>query len=184
MSAAQTHLPPGYTMRVTSGHIGRTNPHSAHSKGLALDVQIFDPQGRPVRNRGADTSGMYQLLARSAYAEMLARYPELAGRMAWGGSFGTRIGGGGEADLMHFDIMKARGGRSGYYPQIQALGGDKNAPIERAQIHKGMDREPKVEMSGVLSAHVTAPRGAKVTLEGGGLFNKTEISRQTPLDGR
>jgi hypothetical protein len=42
---------------------------------------------------------------------MKARHPDLAeSKFAWGGSFGTQKGGGGVSDLMHFDIMRRRGG--------------------------------------------------------------------------
>jgi hypothetical protein len=47
------------------------------------------------------------------YGEQKARYPELNGRMAWGGAFGTQLGGGGAPDLMHFDL----GGERGHWTQ-------------------------------------------------------------------
>lgn len=61
--------------------------------------------------------------------------------------------------------------------------GGRLTPIsdDRARIDRGAERDMKVDMSGTLSADVNAPRGSKVTLEGGGLFSKTELSRQTPL---
>jgi hypothetical protein len=40
----------------------------------------------------------------------------------------------------------------------------------------------KVEGTGKLSVHVNAPRGTKVGAEGGGLFKKTEVTRQTQME--
>jgi hypothetical protein len=42
-------------------------------------------------------------------------------------------------------------------------------------------RDVNVVTNGKLSADVNAPRGSEVKVEGGGAFNKTEISRQMPL---
>jgi hypothetical protein len=39
----------------------------------------------------------------------------------------------------------------------------------------------KVEGSGKLTANINAPKGTDVTLEGGGLFKKTEVSRQAQM---
>jgi hypothetical protein len=74
----------------------------------ALDVQIIDPKGNPIPNRGADTTGLYKQLAEGTYREMQARYPELQGKLAWGGNFGTD-GKNSIPDLMHFDIGGDRG---------------------------------------------------------------------------
>lgn len=121
VAAGAAHLPPGYKAEIFSGF--RTGDTGAHGKGEAVDVQIVDPEGHVIRSRGEDPTGMYERMARSTYGEMLKRDPDLAERMAWGGSFGTRKGGGGEADLMHMDIMGRRGGvRPGYSKQIQELG--------------------------------------------------------------
>jgi hypothetical protein len=120
MAAAATHLPPGYTMGINEGY----NPHGHapgsqhHSRSGALDVQIFDPQGHPISNRGADTTGMYTQLGRAAYGEMQARHPELEGRLAHGASFGTSRGSG-VPDLMHFDLGGERGDLA---PHLSKLG--------------------------------------------------------------
>src|SRR5262249_31245291 len=82
-------------------------PGSMHRKRLAVDVRIFDPQGREIRPRGADTTGMYELLARHFMAEAQARG---VGHMAeWGGRFGTSSRNPNEPDLMHFDFGGKRG---------------------------------------------------------------------------
>lgn len=111
VSAAAAHLPVGYTVSMTSGYRGEGTPNH---NGRAADFHIADPQGKVLRNRGEDPSGMYQTLARHAYGEMLARHPDLKGQFAWGGAFGTQLGGGGERDLMHFDINGERGRYSEY----------------------------------------------------------------------
>lgn len=115
--AGATHLPPGYSLRMTSGYRG---PNQHNHNGRAADYQIIDPNGNALRNRGEDPTGMYQELARHAYGEQKARYPELNGKFAWGGAFGTALGGGGERDLMHFDINGERGRYTQY--QLRNLG--------------------------------------------------------------
>ncbi|UGY15114.1 hypothetical protein HAP48_0042420 [Bradyrhizobium septentrionale] len=112
VGAAATHLPPGYKVEMTSGFRGAGQ---ANHNGRAADFHIIDPDGNTLRNRGEDPGGMYQLLARHAHGEQQARHPELNGQFAWGGAFGTALGGGGERDLMHFDIN----GERGRYEQYQ-----------------------------------------------------------------
>ncbi|MHC2552315.1 hypothetical protein ACVJ6Q_003610 [Bradyrhizobium elkanii] len=106
VNAGATHLPEGYSLKMTSGFRGHG---AANHNGHAADYQIIGPDGKPISNRGEDPTGMYSLLARHSYGEMLARYPELKGKFAWGGAFGTQLGGGGQRDLMHFDTNGERG---------------------------------------------------------------------------
>jgi len=94
-------------VQATSGYRPRQS-YGFHPKGMAADYQIIDPQGRAIPNRGADPTGMYTRLARAAKGEQQSRYPELTGRFAWGGAFGT-VPGGRTSDLMHFDIGGERG---------------------------------------------------------------------------
>ncbi|MHC6154801.1 phage tail tape measure protein [Bradyrhizobium elkanii] len=117
VNAAATHLPEGYSIKMTSGFRGAGQ---ANHNGHAADYQIIGPDGKPISNRGEDPTGMYSLLARHAYGEMLARYPTLKGKFAWGGAFGTRLGGGGQRDLMHFDVNGERGRYSQY--QLRNMG--------------------------------------------------------------
>ena len=118
VTAASSVLPPGYTIRPTSGF--RAGVQGFHSKGMAQDWQIFDAKGRAIANRGKDSTGLYTLLARAAYGYQEANYPDLTGRFNWGGAFGTAIGGNEIPDLMHFDI----GGRRGHITQYsrEAIG--------------------------------------------------------------
>jgi hypothetical protein len=103
-----TYLPPGYTVRQTSGFRGGTG-QSYHSHGQAADFQIFDPDGRPIPNKGGDTTGMYTQLARGVKTWTTKNDPELLNRIGYGGAFGTQLGGGGVPDLMHYDLGGSRG---------------------------------------------------------------------------
>ena len=108
LGRAQAFLPPGYTARVTSGYRGGSRT-SQHFTGTAIDIQIYDDKGRPIRNRGADVTGLYTRYARAAYGYIIDRHPELRDRFAWGGAFGTSSARPNEPDLMHFDIGGQRG---------------------------------------------------------------------------
>jgi hypothetical protein len=88
------------------------------------------------------------------------------------------------------DVRVARGsGRAGHMAttgfahlhNIEIRRPPERARADRAMVDKSTERDVHVETSGTLSANVNGPRGAKVTVEGGGLFNKTEMSRQTPM---
>jgi hypothetical protein len=54
------------------------------------------------------------------------------------------------------------------------------AAKSRAAIDNGMAQ--RVEGTGKLSVHVNAPKGTKVGAEGGGIFKKTEVTRQTQME--
>jgi hypothetical protein len=102
------YLPEGYTVRPTSGFRGGVS-QSYHSKGMASDWQIIDPQGNVIPNEGDDKTGMYTQLARGVKTWATKNDPDLEGHLGWGGAFGTKIGGGGVPDLMHFDLGGSRG---------------------------------------------------------------------------
>lgn len=126
VAAAATHLPEGYIVKVTSGYSPtHGGAGSRHRQGRALDVQIYDPQGNPISNRGADNTGLYGQLARHAYGEMLARYPQLKGTLAWGGSFGTSSRNPNEPDLMHLDLGGQRGRLAPHLTELGAVPGVK-----------------------------------------------------------
>ena len=55
--------------------------HHIPGKG-AIEVQIWEPNGEKIPNKGKDNTGLYTLLGHGAYAEMLARHPELKGKLA------------------------------------------------------------------------------------------------------
>ncbi|UFX46139.1 phage tail tape measure protein [Bradyrhizobium sp. 41S5] len=117
VNAASTHLPAGYRVEMSSGFRGAGQ---LNHNGSAADYKIIGPDGKAISNRGEDPTGMYTLLARHSYGEMLARYPNLKGKFAWGGAFGTQLGGGGRRDLMHFDVNGERGRYSQY--QLHNMG--------------------------------------------------------------
>jgi hypothetical protein len=111
MAAAATHLPPGYKVQVNEGYnpFGHVARSQHHIKGRgALDLRIVDPSGHAIPNEGGDPTRKYHTLARAAYGEMLERHPELKGKLAWGGAFGSSRGNSAQ-DLMHFDIGNSRG---------------------------------------------------------------------------
>lgn len=123
LAAGAAHLPAGYRVEPFSGYSpthGSTG--SKHRLGEAVDVNIIGPDGKPIPNRGADTTGMYRKLAQYTYGEMLKRYPDLAPRFAHGAQFGTSRGSG-VPDLMHYDIGgKRRSPGPQFSPPIQELG--------------------------------------------------------------
>ncbi|WP_316159634.1 transglycosylase SLT domain-containing protein [Bradyrhizobium sp. SZCCHNRI3042] len=106
-----TYLPDGYSVKVNEGY--NPNGHAPNSQhhiegSGALDIQIFGPDGQPVPNRGTDESGLYTRLAQGAYTYQRSAYPDLNGKLAWGGAFETSAGSG-TPDLMHFDLGGERG---------------------------------------------------------------------------
>jgi hypothetical protein len=107
LNSAQRFLPEGYSLRQTSGL--RHGHRGQHPKGMAADLEIVDPQGRAVRNRGEDVTGLYTKFAAAVAAEQRRLHPELTGRLAWGGAFGTSARNPNEKDLMHFDLGGERG---------------------------------------------------------------------------
>lgn len=169
--AAEQYLPKGYTIRPTSGL--RTGDAGFHGVGQASDWQIYDPDGKPIPNRGPDKTGLYEQWARGAYTEMLKRYPYLKGKLAWGGSFETSRGSG-QQDLMHLDFGKERGGM---YPYLSDLG-----PVSTAR-----DRidATQSQASGTNWGNINAsveflnvPNGVKTNAETDGpIFKQLQISK-------
>jgi hypothetical protein len=98
---------------VTSGErVGglRGSRHHAGPGGFAnaADFQIYGPDGKPIPNRGEDTTGIYGKFAQLALGAQMAKYPKLAGALGWGGNFETKPGSG-VPDLMHLDFVGDRG---------------------------------------------------------------------------
>jgi uncharacterized protein (TIGR02594 family) len=56
-----------------------------------------------------------------------------------------------------------------------------NSEIFRRAIDQSKDQNVNVNATGKLTAHINAPAGTHVSMEGGGLFKKTEINRQTQM---
>ncbi len=125
LSAGASHLPAGYRVTINEGYnaAGHAKNSQHHIAGSgALDVQITDPNGRVIPNRGRDTTGMYGQLARYSYGEMLATHPELKGKFTWGAAFGTTATSG-VPDLMHFDLGGERGTLGPHLSQLGAIPG-------------------------------------------------------------
>jgi hypothetical protein len=119
-------------------------------------------------------------LARYSYGYQLQTHPELSGKFAWGGAFGTQIPSGGPPDLMHFDL----GGTRGHWTQSQLpnLGPlYPRASADRGVVDAKSSHTVKVEGSGTLTANINAPPGTDVNVGGKGLFKKTEVNRQVQM---
>jgi hypothetical protein len=126
IQAASCFLPEGCRLIVTSGlrpgaRVGGSGGISQHAGGpdglsLAIDVQLVDATGRLLPNKTRDqASGLwreYKNLADLVFHAQRVLYPELEGRLAWGGKFTLASG---EWDVMHFDLGGWRG-RGRYQP--------------------------------------------------------------------
>lgn len=158
---ASKALPPGYTIRATSGK--REQGYGFHPKGMAEDFQIFGPDGKPISNRGSDTTGMYTALARNAYGYQEKFHPELTGQFQWGGQFGT-VPGGSTPDLMHFDI----GGRRGNITQNsrEAIGAALPPASADAPSPTASADAPSLDASAVSMS--TSSQGGGFTVPGSG----------------
>jgi hypothetical protein len=132
LTQASKGLPEGYTAQLVSGY--REGDPRLHGRGLATDIQIYDPQGRPVSNyQNANSFRLYEKFAHDARLAQQHLYPELSDNFRWGGYFsggkeGTKGGRYGAADLMHFDLgggwyggMKGGSWEHGLTPAQRAL---------------------------------------------------------------
>ena len=94
----------GHHVEIISGY-GATHGDagSRHRRATAQDIQIYDVNGRPIPNEGADSSGFYrrEYELERQYIERVA--PSLAASYRYGGTFGTHQGGH-VPDLMHRDF--------------------------------------------------------------------------------
>ncbi|MCB9819594.1 hypothetical protein H6789_02740, partial [Candidatus Nomurabacteria bacterium] len=92
-----------------SGKVGRSK--GTHSRGLAVDIMIYDTAGNPLAAyMVSETANIYALFAERARKVQMKLYPELNNSFVWGGAFtgmvkspgGTAKYGGG--DFMDFRI--------------------------------------------------------------------------------
>jgi hypothetical protein len=144
VARAGTHLPAGYHAEIFSGARPNGPESSQHHDGNAVDVQIVGPDG-PVKGsagvaKGDDTTGMYTDFAKAANAEQLAHHPDLNGKLAWGGHFGTELGGGGPKDLMHFDLGGDRG-RYGRMADLSRADTTTPAPLTRDSFVNALNQQ-------------------------------------------
>lgn len=81
-----------------------------HGKGMATDIRIIGPDGKPLPNyQTPETFQTYEQLAQAARQVQMEQYPELANQFRWGGYFGGPKGQYGSMDLMHFDLGGGNG---------------------------------------------------------------------------
>lgn len=177
VKAGAKYLPEGYTIRPTSGF---RNSAGYHGVGQASDWQIYTPDGKPIPNRGPDTTGLYTRLARGAYTEMLENNPQYKGKFAWGGAFETSSGSG-QQDLMHFDLGGERGRLS---PQLQLQNLGPLSPADVAAARSRVDQAQSGggdKWNGGINAKVeflNVPGGVKTSAEtDGDVFKQLQISR-------
>jgi len=162
----------GLTARVTSGgqdpHGPRTGSHR-HNFGKAGDFNLLDEKGNVV---GPDDPRALK------FTEEAAR----AGVIGGGASYMS------DPNKIHLDIAGGRGGQKGAYAGSRAFrsamarGIEGQSSFDRSVLDSNASNETRVTGTGKLSVDVKAPRGTKVEAEGGGLFKKTEIDRQTQME--
>jgi hypothetical protein len=194
-----SYLPEGYTVKPTSGFRGGTM-QSYHGKHEAVDVEIYDPHGRRITNRGDDPEAVaiYGRYAQGVKTWTSKNDPKLGPQLGWGGAFGTQLGGGGVPDLMHFDLGGSRGrmrperqiGKLPLLPDAPATTAadrfkdwpDRQLEGARKDIDKSQSSVGKVEATGKLRVDVNGPKGTKVDAQGTGPFKDVEINRQTQME--
>lgn len=91
-----------YRVRVTpSGGANRRRGTKNHPKGRALDVQIFDANGKALPNlRNASSFRVYEAWAQSVYRAAQKVAPDIVPKMRFGGYFQQGV----SYDQMHVDI--------------------------------------------------------------------------------
>ena len=156
---ASLALPDGYSLRQTSGH--RPGDRGYHGRREAADFQIVTPDGKAIPNRGEDTTGLYTRLARGVKTWVAENDPQL--RINYGGAHGTRKGGGGVPDLMHYDTGPDRGNmrpdvRMSRLPLLSDE--ERNAPVQQASMQASAQARtptPQVQALPNVQAQAQAP---------------------------
>jgi hypothetical protein len=99
---ASGYLPDGWRAEMISGWRGGPT-ELQHGLGRALDIQLYDQNGNAIPNvaSGADFR-TYEAYMQKARKLQQVLYPELEGRLSWGGYFGS--GAKTSADLMHLSL--------------------------------------------------------------------------------
>lgn len=108
IKSASNDLPEGYTVKAISGKDIRTTGTKNHPAGLAMDVQIYDNEGKLVPyNSNSPGWKYYEMLYRSAHIRGQEMYPDQ--KFIWGGAWISKAAGRG--DPMHYQIVdpNARG---------------------------------------------------------------------------
>lgn len=188
LTAASRDLPPGYTVEMVSGNDWRERTTN-HPNGLAMDVQIRDPQGNVLSNAGFGPGmKVYEKLFQAITLRGASMFPNQ--RFIWGGGWIGRAAGYG--DRMHFQIVDPRVGGSsqssggGYDPRTGAPGDSQFAqslmsPSEREEFRAGV----RQNIAGGGSGHsvgvdvsVKGPPGTDVQVKpDSDIFNVHKLNR-------
>jgi GH24 family phage-related lysozyme (muramidase) len=166
LTEATRGLPQGWHAQMESGF--RQGDPRQHGRGNAVDVALYDQNGRRVENyQNAATFRVYEKFAQDVRAAQQHNNPELNNAMRWGGYFsggkeGTKGGAYGALDLMHFDL----GGRQG----LGMLGGNwengltaKQKALFPGVESAGMGQRPE---GGYPTAVATSSDGARTSATG------------------
>jgi hypothetical protein len=93
----------GMQVQAYSGY--RPGDPRMHGKGLATDIRIIGPDGKPLPNyQTPESFSAYETLAQAARQVQQDKYPDLDKQFRWGGYFSGDKGKYGAMDLMHFDL--------------------------------------------------------------------------------
>lgn len=93
----------GMQVQAYSGY--RPGDPRFHGQGLATDIRIIGPDGKPLPNyQSPETFQAYETLAQAARQVQMEKYPDLDKQFRWGGYFSGDKGKYGAMDLMHFDL--------------------------------------------------------------------------------
>jgi hypothetical protein len=113
IGAAARYLGAGWRVELTAGRCPRGTlfrPPSAAAAGLALEVRLIAPDGHAIeagpRAQRSSAWRAYRDYADLCFSAQRILYPELAGRLAWGGKF-TRASG--QWQVGRFDLAGFRG---------------------------------------------------------------------------
>ena len=124
MNAAGQNLPDGWSWQITPHGGFRQGDPRFHGKGMAIDVQLTDPDGNSIPNyQNAQAFRMYEQFAQNARQAQMNLHPELNDKFRWGGYFSGPVGKYGAKDMMHFDLgaspklgMAGGSWKTGLYP--------------------------------------------------------------------
>ena len=119
---ASGYLPDGWRAEMISGWRGGPG-ELRHGTGQALDVKLYDQNGNGLDNTGpGPTFRAYEAYMQNARKLQQQSYPELEGRLSWGGYFSPSAKN--QADLMHLSLDEpgqAGDWQQGLYPQYRGV---------------------------------------------------------------
>lgn len=102
IKSSSNDLPEGFTVKMISGKDPRETGTLNHPNGLAMDVQIYDNEGKLVpHNKNSPRWKYYEMLYRSSNIRGKEMYPDQ--EFIWGGAWISNAAGRG--DPMHYQIV-------------------------------------------------------------------------------